>query len=238
MSTHFQCEYLAGLWYDGTIERQLCWRTSYSQQLRSRPPYRAPSWSWAAVNGPVFSLFLPSYLGDRLKVVKVCRIVSAKVVPLNCDGESDPFGQVSGGWLCIAISHMLSLDAKVDTTHALHDTCNGIQNAADHVDCYFDSTDDQKHRKEKIVALPVLEDRTPGVVERMITIEGLLIIETGDIAGQFRRIGYFRTRDKEGNRRSFMKLLQERGEKLAREKCQQLLEGEKYRQFPFVITLV
>lgn len=40
--------YFAGLWRQ-TLERELCWSTLGPRQ---RPQYRAPSWSWAAVDGP------------------------------------------------------------------------------------------------------------------------------------------------------------------------------------------
>lgn len=42
-------QYFAGLWRK-TLVQELCWSAMKPQQ---RPPYRAPSWSWAAVDGPV-----------------------------------------------------------------------------------------------------------------------------------------------------------------------------------------
>jgi hypothetical protein len=42
--------YLAGLWQDEDIEAQLCWR---AMMPHARPAWRAPSWSWASVDGEV-----------------------------------------------------------------------------------------------------------------------------------------------------------------------------------------
>ncbi|KAE9369752.1 HET-domain-containing protein, partial [Stipitochalara longipes BDJ] len=65
MATHFHSltgdKYLAGLWLKG-IEKQLLWSSPYGHNSRqqSRSPvntrpssYRAPSWSWASLDGPV-----------------------------------------------------------------------------------------------------------------------------------------------------------------------------------------
>lgn len=51
-------QYFAGLWRR-TLARELCWSAT---NPRERPEYRAPSWSWAAVDGPV--LFLAVVLKD------------------------------------------------------------------------------------------------------------------------------------------------------------------------------
>jgi hypothetical protein len=49
-----QCEYVAGLWADDTFPLQLCWKVSgMGPNQLPKPKYRAPSWSWAAVDSPV-----------------------------------------------------------------------------------------------------------------------------------------------------------------------------------------
>ncbi|KAK2773829.1 heterokaryon incompatibility protein [Colletotrichum kahawae] len=59
--------YLAGMW-QSVIVNQLCW---YTHGMFPTPSeYRAPSWSWASVDGPVFSRSGDSLLGGE-KVVKV-----------------------------------------------------------------------------------------------------------------------------------------------------------------------
>lgn len=49
-------QYFAGLWRR-TLDQELCWRAI---DIRERPEYRAPSWSWAAVDGPVMSKLITS----------------------------------------------------------------------------------------------------------------------------------------------------------------------------------
>ncbi|KAF2745082.1 HET-domain-containing protein, partial [Sporormia fimetaria CBS 119925] len=84
--------YLAGLWRRD-LESQLSWWISDSLQVDRRPstrpaPYRAPSWSWASVDG----------------IVRRCPYHSAKLCIEMKDvvvkhATDDPTGQVAGGWL-------------------------------------------------------------------------------------------------------------------------------------------
>ncbi|KAF7925011.1 uncharacterized protein EAE98_007099 [Botrytis deweyae] len=83
-----RCRYLAGLW-EVDLVFQLAWRSGNSV-LQSRV-YRAPSWSWASIDGRVIltSMYLYSssdYLVEILEVV------------IDLVGE-DEFGQVQGGHL-------------------------------------------------------------------------------------------------------------------------------------------
>lgn len=52
--------YFAGLWRH-SMEEELCWRPL---DPRQRPAYRAPSWSWAAVDGPVSTKLVGSKYDD------------------------------------------------------------------------------------------------------------------------------------------------------------------------------
>lgn len=89
--------YLAGLWgYKGRyplidhtyptslIPLGLLWRRSGSDFMRSPAAYRAPSWSWAALDGPVnlFRLEWPLALiygeVDRFKEVKVMEVITSR----------------------------------------------------------------------------------------------------------------------------------------------------------------
>lgn len=55
----FGPHYLAGIWSRSAVQ-QLCWRGPDSRRFFTRPNrYRAPSWSWAALDGPVY---FPSFL--------------------------------------------------------------------------------------------------------------------------------------------------------------------------------
>lgn len=82
-------QYLAGMWRD-KLEAHLCWWVSTPQK---RPAWRAPSWSWASVNGPI-RVFLHDTYADLYSDVYM-HVQDARTIHL----EEDPFGAVTGGWL-------------------------------------------------------------------------------------------------------------------------------------------
>ena len=80
----FQCEYYAGLWKSSLFE-QLHWNVQGPKN--ERPTYRAPTWSWASVDGPVDL----TNSGNKAKPYR-CTII-------NCQTTSKipslPFGEVT-----------------------------------------------------------------------------------------------------------------------------------------------
>ena len=88
-------EYAAGLW-KGDLHLALLWHT---QGEVSRPSeYRAPSWSWASVDGavayPGFGPVLDRALDSNIAVFR-----EAVAIPVVAD---DPFGPIKGGHLRVA----------------------------------------------------------------------------------------------------------------------------------------
>ena len=82
--------YLAGLWRND-LPSQLNWMTgSPKTQCRRASPWRAPSWSWASIDGPVFHQS-PLKL-DRSSAL---HILNTEVTP--AEGEIDNFGQIIFG---------------------------------------------------------------------------------------------------------------------------------------------
>lgn len=81
--------YLAGLWRQNILS-ELLWYVESPSFKNFRPqPYRAPSWSWASMEGPI------TYSGDKT-CVSLASLLEAKVTP------SDPnnfFGQIESGFL-------------------------------------------------------------------------------------------------------------------------------------------
>lgn len=69
-------------------------------------------------------------------------------------------------------------------------------------------------------------------------IEGLLTVNPGVKAGEFRRIGRFSTRnDRNGESRDYFEnLLQRRDREMAESNCEEVLGEEGYRETPFAIT--
>ncbi|KAI0828934.1 heterokaryon incompatibility protein-domain-containing protein [Trametes gibbosa] len=87
-------DYLAALWRD-TFLVDLCWNRREERSQRPRPPaYRAPSWSWAAVEGEVVVSGTP--LVEREGTV--AEIVECTVV---LEDAQLPFERVAGGALVL-----------------------------------------------------------------------------------------------------------------------------------------
>jgi hypothetical protein len=79
--------YLAGLWWDNIIQ-DMCWtihKLAHSGERLRR--YRAPTWSWASVNGVV--RFVDSE--TDLAVVQEAHV--------DLDTLENPLGRVTGGWI-------------------------------------------------------------------------------------------------------------------------------------------
>ena len=83
---------MAGLWRD-SLASQLCWNISEDKQCDGQPfarakTYRAPSWSWAAVDAVI----------DFLKVTDLRHLITITDVDLVPIGD-DIMAQVEGGYI-------------------------------------------------------------------------------------------------------------------------------------------
>ena len=83
-------EYLAGLWRDD-LPIELIWRVGRAESDDVRPPsrYRAPSWSWASVDTQIINKFVDCEL------ISLITVTDSHMDYLS----SDPFSQVTGGWI-------------------------------------------------------------------------------------------------------------------------------------------
>ena len=91
-------QYLAGLWR-AHVEEQLCWRRCGSERDTERPAWRAPSWSWASVDGRV--TWYETHKG--VLDTKYAHVLNASTIPYT----DDPFGQVTGGVIHLACSSIV-----------------------------------------------------------------------------------------------------------------------------------
>lgn len=89
--------YLAGIWLESLID-QLCWCIDYTfgphvSNTWSKPAdYRAPSWSWASIDGQI--IFDQSSEGLKDGDLD---ILTAETTPVG----RDPMGRVSNGSICV-----------------------------------------------------------------------------------------------------------------------------------------
>ncbi|KAI0629769.1 heterokaryon incompatibility protein-domain-containing protein [Trametes polyzona] len=91
-------DYLAGLWRDILLQDLLWYKDPRIAHL-PRPAYRAPSWSWAALDAQIW---LPDPIWSRPLdgVDEIAEVVACSV---RLEDEALPFGQVTGGSLVLRV---------------------------------------------------------------------------------------------------------------------------------------
>ena len=91
--------YLAGIWSRSAVQ-QLCWRSQDSRLFFTRPPkYRAPSWSWAALDGPVH---FPSFImTDNASVCVPYHHFKITEWQIRPRSVNLPYGEVTAGKLIL-----------------------------------------------------------------------------------------------------------------------------------------
>lgn len=165
--------YRAGLWA-ATLLGDLLWRTEISADLMPHhtQSYRAPSWSWASINGPIdYDLCLAENKGN----LSEAEVISAVLVPYGLD----PFGQVSAGSLKLRGKLRPITRLVIDRYHSAGDAFSGEDNLGR---VYVD----QKKRWEDLE-----EIQYPCSLFLIKDGAGLLIAPTESGPAEFRRLGVF-----------------------------------------------
>ena len=161
--------YLAGLWSVELLD-WLMWRRSRTLATLTRPnAYRAPSWSWASVEGEV------EWNSDRRRVGSSDVIYGASIVEARTSPTGDPYGSVYGG--CIQIRGRLCITTRdraksqpvrdVVSVTGRHDT--------EHIP--------GESEEFMVLILSIIKENSEHHTR------GLLIEYSGDKKGQFKRIG-------------------------------------------------
>jgi hypothetical protein len=202
---HFQgSQYLAGMWHL-ELERQLLWKPSGGHlsgrgegpiDVLSLPEkYRAPSWSWASIDGVI-------YIGwERCREASsnyevIARIVDAKVTAIG----GDPFGQIKDGFLRLQgrlFACLLRKRERVDSESYSYpmeaifhkesgDLDSGLDSFLPSSDIQFLPDVDHQYSKLdssiKLCCMPI---------QREMGVYGLVLDRTGPEKGQYRRVGTF-----------------------------------------------
>ena len=94
--------YVAGLW-ERDLMVGLLWHASYSERPRLQRPtaYRAPSWSWAALDGGISFDSEVNYKHRRILGYSATFALSDLNIAVELTG-SDPFGMVASGTMTVS----------------------------------------------------------------------------------------------------------------------------------------
>lgn len=237
--THDQ--YLAGLCRKD-IEFQLCWGAT-----RQRPQhinYRAPSWSWASIDGMVTSM-----TADKKSQYKHCaHVVDAYTTP----SAQDPLGKVSGGQITFSCTSMLlgelhesghkhqlkplsSIGYRVKVSssegHQMFKVC-------------ADSDEDLDRMVYMLPLMQRIEEAGAGKIRRDNTryTLGLVLAPSNNKKGEYRRTGFFRFHDFDtwhGDELDrFEKALDDFGATIAEAGCAELLSEPEHPAERYVITII
>ena len=121
-------KYLAGLWNDDLIH-SLLWCLDFATTPLPRPSrYRAPSWSWAAIDSPVTWSKAILDTPDH----EEAKVLSWKVTP---QWEQSPFGQVSHGGYLTMQGSMQKVSIERTQSQAILDAETQVRFAFAQWDC-------------------------------------------------------------------------------------------------------
>lgn len=244
-------QYLAGLWRS-QIEEQLCWRRWRSEPDVKRPAWRAPSWSWASVDGRV------TWYSRQKGVLETnyAHVLSASTTPY----ADDPFGQVTGGAIRLACSSMVAgrlvpwKKSDKEGFNILLHVDKEEKEFPIQIDCLDDG---QQEGTGPVYLVPIIGGKTgtaSGLEEKDWVyewlIEGIVLRLTDVSKGEFSRIGSFKffknqviwgtgsTEIADESYEPFLKVMEELGEMTAKVACAEIMSSPEHPDERYVITLI
>lgn len=175
-------QYLAGLW-STCLHHGLAWRVAADSPSTRPPFYRAPSWSWAAIDGPVtynasfFNFVRPEDILPAIDVLDV------HVVPAGLN----KLGEVTAGWIKLAGQLKIARFKRSHPT-SVFESCHPDASVTESIGDYYDDAKQIWDNKElyclRLSIFPVTEG--PGIP----TPHPVLVLQpVSDLAGQYRRVG-------------------------------------------------
>ncbi|KAF2473392.1 HET-domain-containing protein [Lindgomyces ingoldianus] len=181
-------KYVAGLWRSTLVEG-LLWQALGTRRRATSAPlqYRAPSWSWASIDGPFANIGLVSNEPfDRSSWIDISTILDCQV---ELKGKN-PYGEVKSGWIKIrAPIEPLSpsQEKEVDWETVPHERALRMKTRAGKpygTYCMFDTLDDETAAQMPLCALIL----TRGDKENP-SYQALIITPTEGKPDQYRRVG-------------------------------------------------
>lgn len=187
--------YLAGLWKVCFFTDQLLWCVKHTNtQLNGQPSarlsiYRAPSWSWLSIDAetsrPHISLIFESSLIE---------VIHANVELVN---DSQPTEQVKQDAIFIhghlKRTKLQKKPKKKPNERAAFYTYDGDNNRMGLMAVYFDEA---AIRPTWVFCMPTRFSFSDTMQD---SLEGLLLVPTGEKPLEFKRVGHFRSDDVETN---------------------------------------
>ncbi|KAF2973209.1 hypothetical protein GQX73_g309 [Xylaria multiplex] len=184
----FGSRYLAGLW-EHQMPGCLLWYQSRGEPAPRPEKYRAPSWSWASVDGEISSLAV-TYTGA------VCTVIHCYAEP---KWDVNPYGEVTAGALILnAPLRRVVWDPVEMELFEVHGVPAGIadDSRSERGEIGFIAVDAAEQ-----VAKSTCEVTAAVLVETSTSLLGILIIPVAlgdaildgshDVSGTFRRVGWF-----------------------------------------------
>ncbi|TVY84431.1 hypothetical protein LSUE1_G002663 [Lachnellula suecica] len=186
--------YHAGLWRND-FARSLLWYL-ITPQHSACTAYRAPTWSWASVDGKV--AYLARRPDPEFPVSELATI--EKVQTLGVDGERNPTGQIKYG-LC-RISGPLRQSVRYEKHGNIHRLILSEELSNHQLYADFFPDVDIENEPSDLICLPMLyhqetraDSENKGLQSFM---SGLVVRPSGEFLDEYRRVGVFRIPEESG----------------------------------------
>lgn len=180
----YNSEYLAGLWRK-TLLLDLLWNTRNSSELQPRlTKYRAPSWSWASIDGLVLSQNFEEKLKPGSYYIVECEILECEV---TLGSENMPFGQVLAGTLSLK-SHLKEARLEYNSGGISGHVFVHLDSETEPVKIGWAHMDAAEQLIDDIWIIPLMWDRDGVFVEGLV-MAAAAAAPLGDC--YFRRVGHF-----------------------------------------------
>jgi hypothetical protein len=176
MSILLRDTYLAGLWKNDLVNGMVWWveEDATGQDSRRWPSYRAPSWSWVAIDGPINYTNASGLYGHLVKILDV------DVQPVG----DDVMGQVRSGHIQLE-GNVISIQKPVWYHAPSMNLCGK----------YFPDDREESDSVEEFYALPLGYYRITPEDEQELW--GILMKTVASLPDTFARVGFFRVSEGE-----------------------------------------
>jgi hypothetical protein len=187
--------YLAGLWWS-QIATSLRWKRNAEEAARPRPPYRAPTWSWAAVDGPVAFAHYDYLLEYAFWGKALVEVLDADVTPLH----GDEMAQVKDGYITVKGKLHSFVLISQDEDKTVYEI-DGQRRAGKAATTFIADIALEEVEKLPMWLLPITVNGVVDFNEECFILEGLVMVRSSELGmqssddGSYMRVGYFQSRN-------------------------------------------